>query len=57
MLVCDALTCVGLRGYDKSRYNESGDNLQLEPFEATMDYQEVREKGKLTGEERLSKDE
>ena len=57
MLVCDALTCVGLRGYDKTKFHaQTTDVLGLAPFSPSMNPQELRER-RLTGNEKLSKDE
>ena len=57
MLVCDALTCVGLRGYDKTKFHaQTTDVLGLAPFTPSMSFGEVKERG-LTGNEKLSKDE
>lgn len=39
MLVCDALTCIGLRGYDKTKFHaQSTDVLGLAPFSPSMTY-------------------
>ena len=58
MLVCDALTCIGLRGYDKTKFHaQTTDVLGLAPFAASMTYAQVREKEKLDGTEKLTKDE
>ena len=57
MLVCDALTCVGLRGYDKTKFHaQTTDVLGLAPFTPSMSFSEVKERG-LSGNEKLSKDE
>mmetsp|Transcript_18545 Transcript_18545/g.23083 ORF Transcript_18545/g.23083 Transcript_18545/m.23083 type:complete len:140 (+) Transcript_18545:1737-2156(+) len=57
MLVCDALTCVGLRGYDKTKFHaQTTDVLGLAPFTPSMSHTDLKEKG-LAGNEKLSKDE
>ena len=58
MLVCDALTCIGLRGYDKSKFHaQTTELLGLAPFVPSMSYQTVRERERLLGNEKLTKDE
>ena len=58
MLVCDALTLVGLRGYDKSKFHaQTTELLGLAPFVQSMAYQTIREKGRFDGTEKLTKDE
>jgi len=58
MLVCDTLTCIGLRGYDKTKFHaQSTEILGLAPFTPSMTYQQVREKERLDGTEKLTKDE
>lgn len=58
MLVCDSLTCIGLRGYDKTKFHaQTTDVLGLAPFSASMTYNQVREKERFDGTEKLTKDE
>lgn len=57
MLMCDAFTCVGFRGYDKMKFHASKkDSLGLTPFTPSMSLNKVENKA-LTGNEKLSKDE
>ena len=59
MLVCDALTLVGIRGYDKMKFHkkETTELLGLAPFAQSMTYSELKQKLNLTGTEQLTKDE
>jgi len=58
MLVCDALTCVGIRGYDKSKFHQqSTEVLGLAPFAASLTYSYLKEKQRFDGTERLTRDE
>lgn len=58
MLVCDALTCVGLRGYDKTKFHaQTTEILGLAPFSPSMTYSQVKDKEHLDGTEKLTKDE
>ena len=57
MLVCDALTLIGMRGYDKTQDVEASGGHALGPFVPTMTYDEVMQLGYFEGTERLSKDE
>lgn len=38
MLVCDALTCLGLRGYEKTKFQSGNEAGGLAPFKASMTY-------------------
>jgi len=56
MLVCDALTLVGVRGYDKSRIQN--ETLSMPPFHQSMTLEEPKyKKQELSGDEKLSRDE
>lgn len=56
MIVCDTLTLVGIRGYDKLKFKEQTVAQQsLAPFQQSLSFEDLR-KG-LTGNEELSKDE
>ena len=60
MLICDALTLIGIRGYDKSKFHaQSTELLGLPPFAQSMSYIELKQKenNQLTGKEELTKDE
>ena len=57
MLVCDALTLIGMRGYEKTQDVEASGGHALGPFVPTMTYDEVMQLGYFEGTERLSKDE
>lgn len=58
MLVCDALTIVGIRGYDKSRFHKQDPVAQgLAPFQTSMTLEELKYKQGLMGTEVLTKDE
>ena len=58
MLVCDSLTLIGIRGYDKSKFHaQTTELLGLAPFSQSMTYGLLREKGSLDGTEKLTKDE
>lgn len=60
MLMCDALTLIGIRGYDKSKFHaQSTELLGLPPFAQSMQYVELKakENGMLDGSEELTKDE
>ena len=58
MLVCDTLTLVGIRGYDKTKFHaQSTELLGLAPFGQSMSYTDLRQKQKFDGTEKLSKDE
>jgi len=60
MLICDALTLIGIRGYDKSKFHaQSTELLGLPPFSQSMTFVELKqkEKGHLQGTEELTKDE
>ena len=57
MLVCDALTLIGMRGYAKTQDGTASASHKLSPFVPTMTYDEVMQLGKFEGTERLSKDE
>ncbi len=58
MLVCDTLTCVGIRGYDKTKFHaQTTEVLGLPPFATSMSYGQVRAAERLYGTEKLTKDE
>lgn len=58
MLICDTLTLVGIRGYDKQKFHsQTTELLGLAPFAQSMTVSELRQKPRLSGHERLSKDE
>ena len=58
MLVCDSLTLVGIRGYDKTKFHaQSTELLGLAPFAQSMQYGELRQKQMFDGTEKLTKDE
>ena len=52
MLICDALTLVGIRGYDKSKFHsQSTATLGLAPFQQSLTIEDLRNNEGLTGEE------
>lgn len=52
MLVCDALTIVGLKGYDKLEFKERDIADQfLQPFQQSMTLEELKYKKELNGSE------
>lgn len=55
MVVCDAFTLVGIRGYDKSRIQN--ETLSMPPFHQSMTLEELKYKQFLDGDEKLSRDE
>ena len=59
MLVCDALTLVGMRGYNKSECHGDGKPIQgLAPFEQSMTLKYLLKKeGVFNGSELLTHDE
>jgi tubulin polyglutamylase TTLL4 len=58
MLICDALTLVGIRGYDKSKFHSQNTaTLGLAPFQQSMTIEDLRNNEGLSGEEQLTKDE
>lgn len=59
MVVCDALTLVGIHGYDKLKFREqAGSNQSLAPFQQSMTLEQLKyNKGQLTGNEKLTGDE
>ena len=58
MVVCDALTLIGIRGYDKKKFHaQDTQTLGLAPFAQSMTYLQLKQLNKFTGNEQLSKDE
>ena len=58
MLMCDALTLVGIRGYDKLEFSEAAsEEKTLAPFQQSMTLEELKYKQALTGKEVLTPDE
>ena len=58
MLVCDALTLVGIKGYDKLKFHKLDiTQTQLAPFQQSMTLEELKYKSGLTGSEELTRDE
>lgn len=58
MLICDVLTLVGIRGYDKSKFHSQNTaTLGLAPFQQSLTIEDLKNNEGLTGEEQLSKDE
>lgn len=58
MAICDTLTLVGIRGYDKQKFHsQTTELLGLAPFAQSMTLSELRQKPRLTGSEALTKDE
>lgn len=58
MLVCDALTLVGIRGYDKMKFHKMDPTAQgLAPFQTSMTLDELKYKQGLMGDEELTRDE
>lgn len=59
MLMCDALTLVGIRGYDKLEFSKLQESeKRLESFKQSMTLEELKYKNsKLTGDEKLTPDE
>ena len=58
MLICDTLTLVGIRGYDKQKFHsQHTELLGLAPFAQSMTLSELRQKPRMTGSEQLSRDE
>jgi tubulin polyglutamylase TTLL4 len=52
MLICDALTLVGIRGYDKSKFHSQNTaTLGLAPFQQSLTIEDLRNNEGLTGEE------
>ena len=50
MLICDTLTLVGIRGYDKQKFHsQATELLGLAPFTQSMTLSELRGKTRLTG--------
>jgi len=58
MVVCDVLTLVGIRGYDKLKFKTSSVSEQsLAPFHQSMSLEELKYRKNLNGTEQLSNDE
>ena len=56
IVVCDALTLVGIKGYDKLKFKEQA-NQSLAPFMQSMSLEQLKYHKNLTGSEQLTKDE
>jgi hypothetical protein len=58
MLMCDALTLVGIKGYDKLEFSKASTaEKTLESFKQSMTLEELKYKKTLTGNEVLTADE
>lgn len=58
MVVCDALTLVGIHGYDKLKFREQSSSYQsLAPFQQSMTLEQLKYNKGLNGSETLTLDE
>ena len=58
MCVCDTLTLVGIRPYQKAKVHAmEPEEVQLGPFEQSMTLEKLQEKDKFDGTEKLTEDE
>ena len=58
MLVCDAMTLIGIRPYHKAKVHaQSLDKLQLCSFQRSQSLQQLQKLGEFLGDEQLTEDE